>query len=350
MRPPRKRRPPRWGRVILIVALVLCAITFSRSSALTPATVPVPPQVTPNPSAPVSDPFRTPEPLARAATMRETVIQGKTFGYCANGSVDNPALEVTRVIFVMHGNDRQACSTATAALAAGTPEQRATTLVVTPRFPIREDRVNPERQWYWTFYSWSQGDAAANEGTELSSFQVLDELIDRVRHLEIVVAGFSGGGQFVARYAAGTPHEALRYVITNPSSYLYFTPERPGTPPEVLQACPTYDNYRYGVNNLNDYMAQAGTLNLARRFSERRVVFLLGDADNDPRSSSMDRTCGALAQGANRFERGQRYWEYLPTVFGPSIRQRHALHVVPKAGHSVHAMFQDPAAKQALYG
>ncbi|MDO5501108.1 MAG: hypothetical protein Q4F67_15650, partial [Propionibacteriaceae bacterium] len=290
-----------------------------------------------------------PEPLSRSLTMRETRVSGRGFTYCSNGSIDNPPLEVARVIVVMHGNDRQPCGVAAAALAAGTPEQRASTLVVAPRFPIREDKV-PAGQLYWTFYSWSQGDVSANPDIRISSYAVVDELLDRVRHLPTVVAGFSGGGQFVARYAAGTAHEPLRFVITNPSSYLYWTPDRPGVPQEELAACRNYNDYRYGLGGLNTYMAGAGEMNLVRRFSERHVVYLLGDADNDPRSGSMDTTCGALAQGSNRFERGQRYWAYLPSVFGPAIHTRHRLVVVPKAAHNVQAMFQHPDSRSVLFG
>ena len=51
----------------------------------------------------------------------------------------------------------------------------------------------------------------------------------------VIVAGHSGGRQLVQRYAvAGRGDGALvkagihvRYVVANPSSYVYFSPERP---------------------------------------------------------------------------------------------------------------------------
>ena len=47
---------------------------------------------------------------------------------------------------------------------------------------------------------------------------------------------------------------ALRYVIANPSSYLYLTNERP-RPDGGLRAlrtriCPTYNQYKYGTDKL----------------------------------------------------------------------------------------------------
>lgn len=338
----------RLEHLLVVLLLVVTAVAFSSSSRI-PGASPSPPAVAERPSDSTT-PFVIPEPLTRSVRMRETQVAGRGFSYCANGSIDHPASEAARVIVIMHGNDRQPCAVASAVLAAGTPQQRAQTLVVSPRFPIREDRINPNTQLYWSFYGWSQGDLSANDDVRISSYAVADELLDRVRHLPTVVAGFSGGGQFVARYAAGTTHEPLRFLVTNPSSYLYWTPDRPGIPREQLSACPVYNDYRYGVHRLNDYMASAGELNLRRRFSERRIIYLLGTADNDPRSSSMDRSCGAQAEGAHRFERGQRYWAYLPSVFGPSIHTRHRLIVVPGVSHNVHAMFQHPDARMALYG
>ena len=88
---------------------------------------------------------------------------------------------------------------------------------------------------------------------------------------DIVVAGHSAGGQFVNRYAAGNPvHEplfadygiTLHYVVSNPSSYLYFDAKRwvPATesefavPYDELASCPNYDKYKYGLVAPNEYM------------------------------------------------------------------------------------------------
>lgn len=344
------RLPRRIGWVGLGVLLLL-ALSFSGSSPIDTIAAQTAP-VSPPEARPTLHTSRLidPEPLTRSVTLRETRVGGRILRYCSNASVDNPPAGLTRVIVALHGNDRQACGTATAALAAGTPEQRATTLVVTPWFPIRTDRINPNTDLHWSFFSWSQGDPAENVDARVSSYAVVDELLDRLRHVPTVVAGFSGGGQFVARYSAATSHEPVRFIIANPSSYLYWTADRPGTPPEQLAACPAYNDYRYGLNRLNPYLKTVGPLNLARRFGEREVVYLLGDEDNDPRSGSMDKSCGAQAEGPHRFERGMRYWHYLPLVFGPEIHRRHRLVVVPRVGHTVYPMFQHPGAKEALYG
>ncbi|MDO5683567.1 MAG: hypothetical protein Q4G46_12175 [Propionibacteriaceae bacterium] len=346
------RAKRRWVEHVLLVALlVITGIGFSRSSKPAVSAVPAPPPVAAeNPLQNVDDTLgRRGEPLATSAGWRETQVAGRIFKYCGNGSIDAPPTDVHRVIVIVHGNDRQACSLASSVLAAGTEQERATTLVVAPWFPLREDRVNPNTQLFWSFQSWSRGDDSANDDVRISSYAVVDEILERVRPLPTVVAGFSGGGQFVARYSAGTGHTPVRFIITNPSTYLYWTPERPGATRKQLANCPTYNDYRYGLNKLNGYMGAVGEETMKNRFAQHRVVYLLGDADNDPKSQSMDNSCAARTQGANRFERGERYWAYLPSVFGPEIHERHTKVVVPKVGHNAWGMFQHPDARAALF-
>ncbi|OYO09044.1 hypothetical protein CGZ94_14970 [Enemella evansiae] len=288
--------------------------------------------------------------LSRNVVLRSTMIAEKDFSYCSNGPVDDPPAEVRRVVFVVHGNDRRPCGMAGAVLAGATDAQREQTLVVAPRFASAEDTKDRAKELYWTFSGWSQGDPSVNPGAQISSYAVLDELIRRVGHRSVVVAGFSGGGQFVNRFAAGSASQPDRFVIANPSSYLYFTPARPGTPPEEVARCPGYNDYRYGLNQLNPYMAASGPKGLTERYGKRKVVYLLGDRDRDPRSSSMDKSCGANVEGPNRLERGQRYWAYLPSVYGPEIRTRQQLHLVPGVAHDAVGMFTAAPARQALLG
>ncbi|MGH7289199.1 MAG: hypothetical protein ACREI8_14395 [Myxococcota bacterium] len=84
------------------------------------------------------------------------------------------------------------------------------------------------------------------------------------------------GGQFVQRYAAGTPtverHPgiAFRFVVANAGSYLYLSPERevPGAlgtfavPASSQQAaCPYWNDYKYGLRT----RAQSCSIRAARR-------------------------------------------------------------------------------------
>ena len=84
---------------------------------------------------------------------------------------------------------------------------------------------------------WKDGEPAL--GSPIDSFTAMDRLLaaldDKARFpalKEIVVAGHSAGGQYVQRYAAGNRIEPtlsapVRYLVANPSSYLYLEPNRP---------------------------------------------------------------------------------------------------------------------------
>src|ERR1700756_5964144 len=93
----------------------------------------------------------------------------------------------------------------------------------------------PADTLHWSPEGWEGGDPA--EGPQpRGSFDALDAILARLadRHLfpdlkQVVVAGHSGGGQVVQRYAIATKGEmalkaaqiGVRYVVANPSSYAY---------------------------------------------------------------------------------------------------------------------------------
>lgn len=97
--------------------------------------------------------------------------------------------------------------------------------------------------------SWAWGGNSSDElAASISSFQVLDEMLlalaNRTRFPKlrrVVLAGHSGGGQALQRYAlANRVHEILieaglsvQYFPANPSSMTYLSGERP-----VLPAAP----------------------------------------------------------------------------------------------------------------
>jgi hypothetical protein len=74
----------------------------------------------------------------------------------------------------------------------------------------------------------------------------------------ITLVGQSAGGQFVQRYAAGgrAPDAfagvTIGYVTANPSSYLYLNSYRP-VAQNLIESCPEYNNYKYGLDNRNEY-------------------------------------------------------------------------------------------------
>lgn len=262
--------------------------------------------------------------------------------YCATAPVEALPATVTRVVVAVHGLDADACAwraTVEAALGGDNPG----TAVVAPQFGPRRAPYGALR---WTNRAWPAGDPAIGGGA--SSFAALDALIAAAGDREVVVVGFSAGGQLANRHAATSPVGATRYVVMNPSSYVYFTPERPEVPPEALAACPTYDDWRYGLRGLNAYAAAAGPEAIAARYRERRVTYLIGTRDDSTSTPMLDNSCAARAQGPDREARAHRYQQHLRDVFGAGVTARHPLIAVAGVGHDGAAMVRSDAARAVL--
>lgn len=176
----------------------------------------------------------------------------------------------------------------------------------------------------------------------------------------VTVAGHSGGGQIVQRYAVlNNVDEAirkrgidLRYVIANPSSYLYFTPERPrgkGFARYSTSVCPDYDHYKYGMVDMVPYAAGKTGRQLFNRYAQRHVTYLVGTHDNDPNHRVLDKLCGAEAEGPTRLDRARNYWRYERYLAGRK-RVNHQAHEVVGVGHEQAKMFGSRCGAQAVFG
>ena len=181
-----------------------------------------------------------------------------------------------------------------------------------------------------------------------------------------MLAGHSGGAQLVQRYAVLNNVDgplrrdglALRYVIANPSSYLYLTNERPrpdgkGYAPYERGICPTYNQYKYGTDKLPAYARGQEESRLFVRYAARDVTYLLGGADNNPEHRLLDKTCGAEAQGSTRLARGTAYLQYeflLASRGGKPVTLHRAGYEVRGVGHDGKNMFGSECGAQVLLG
>ena len=294
-----------------------------------------------------------------------------------------PHPRVTRVVVIINGTLRNAdvyfASAVAAAEAAGADP--AGVLIAAPQFLAAPDaeafRLDADVP-YWTAEGWKIGDRALHPEGGPSSYAVLDAVLaaalDRARFRAlrtVVIAGHSAGGQFVHRYAASNrAHAALRaaglavrYVVANPSSYLYFDDRRltaaGALAPYSRETCADFNRYRYGLEEPNEYVGAAlaalgggpaGAEALGREYGGRDVACLLGEADSDPNNESLDKSCAAAAQGPTRLERGRRYFRYVRMLLGPSVTATHSLHVVPGVGHDHRGMFMSPCGLSLLFG
>jgi len=282
---------------------------------------------------------------------------------------DDTQADIERAVLVVHGRLRNADVYWRSAQRArqAAPAQGPHTLLVVPQFLTERDlaahRLAPDTL-RWSLGGWEGGEAAMGPAP-ISSFEAIDAILavlaDRRRFpklTQVVIAGHSGGGQVVQRYAVVGEAQArlaaagikLRYVVANPSSYLYFNAERPqddGTfAPLAARSCPSVDRWKYGWNGAPAYARRLAPEEYERRYTVRDVVYLLGGADIDPQHPALDKSCAGEAQGPHRLARGRAYVSYL-RLRHPELRQ--AVHVVAGVGHDGEHMLGSACGLAALF-
>ena len=274
----------------------------------------------------------------------------------------HPLPNIKRAVIVVHGVGRDADGYLRSAEAARVAAGHAgeDTLLIVPQFLADIDVATfhlPPLTLHWSTGGWSEGEPAHGP-VPVSSFDVFDAIL---RHLadrallpslaHVVLAGHSAGGQVVQRYSIVGRGEAtlaarglvLRYVVANPSSYLYFSDDRPV--PVDRAACPHFDRWKYGLAGAPPYVGD--TTDMEARFAARQVIYLLGTADLDPHQADLDMTCGGEAEGAYRLARGEAYFAYLQARHPGTLAQRVA--VVPGVGHNEGKMFGSVCGLAALF-
>jgi len=239
-------------------------------------------------------------------------------------------------------------------------------LVLAPQF-IEGVQLEEEGLLFWD-RRWRSGGMSLSTGLNrdlpsLSSIEVMDRLIDISIKLNpgihrIIILGHSAGGQFVLKYAAiNNRHEILeqqgvsiRYVVANPSSYLYLDETRYQLnskgeilkiPREELINCPGYNKYKYGLEELYGYAETLSPQLIRMRLLTRPVMFVLGKADTD-RNWSLDKSCEGEAQGENRYQRGLLYKHHLGHFVKISFESPHIWLKIPEVGHDATEIFTYP--------
>lgn len=279
---------------------------------------------------------------------RSLSVSGGRLALFSTVPLDEPRPGPNEAVIVVHGALRNAGDY----YRSIRPGRRR--LVVAPQF-LTEDDVRADearaRYLHWGTEEWKGGLG------EVSSFTVMDELLQSVaafpdvRHVTIV--GNSAGGQFVNRYAAvgrGPDHigASVRFVVANPSTYLYFDRQRPKGDSFVDHDDLDVDQWRYGFGGgVPDYVGEATSgQEYFDRYAQRDVVYLLGEQDADPGALLLEVHPAAEAQGRTRRERGENYHRYLRHKAGRPV---HTLVHVPRVGHDAAAMFASPQAGPYLF-
>jgi len=363
---------------------LLLAVSAS-AAAQTPG--PSGPYGNPPGNDPYSDLYASPssasQPSPLASQRMELGPQGHRYPFPVYASLPLNApgslSKVKRLIIVVHDERRDARRSlrAVAALYAGQAGPKADTLIVAPRFPSMVD-ASLQGMPAWRRTGWMEGlpsIAARDRPPPISSFRILDDLLrhftapGRLPALQtLVLAGHGAGAQMVQRYAVLNPlDESLRatgldltYVVANAESYLYLSPLRPsrtgrGYTRYERGICPTYEHYRYGLEDLpavlQNYDGRLSRIQLATRYAQRHVTYLLGSADTNPEYAGLDKGCGAEAEGATPLARGLGYWGYemrARAKYAP--KPAHRGFIVQDIGHSETEIYASACAARALLG
>jgi hypothetical protein len=288
---------------------------------------------------------------------------------------NQPLPGVVRAVIVIHGKlrnaDRYFHSAEKGRDAAH--EQGATaadangTLLIAPQFLATLDfggRREPADLLRWDANGWMAGDDAVAP-VPLSSYAVLDAIVGRLADRkrfpdlrEVVIAGHSGGGQVVQRYAVAARDTgvlardgiALRYVVSSPSSYAYFDAERPADDGKPFDpaTCPGFDDWKYGMHRRPPYLADRTPAQLEAAYVARRVDYLVGGNDDNPQQKALDQSCPAEAQGPQRVARAEAYFAYLRARHPHGLNQQ--LHIVRGVGHDGARMLTSVCSLHAMYG
>jgi len=281
--------------------------------------------------------------------------------------------EMTRAVIVFHGKGRDVKgyfrALEYAAKQAGVPGEH--TILLAPQFLREEDAEAhrlPPKFLRWHAGSWSAGEPATGP-LRISSFDVIDALLSTLANrtqfpslTTVVLIGHSGGGQLLNRYAIvgqqpgllSSAGIAVRFVIANPSSYFYFSDDRPQADGSFAAfraaACPEFNHWRYGSVNAPTYVADGSAAGWQRRetdYAKENVIYLLGTDDTDPAQQDLDTSCAGEAEGHERLERGKNYFRYLAHRHPTDLNQK--LWYVTGVAHVGSRMLESSCAVAALF-
>ena len=313
-------------------------------------------------------------PVQTVAPQRLAVTTAKGIGQLAlhvSGDWSVPRPDIRRAVIIFHGILRNADvyyrDSLVALAEAG--EAGAGTLMIAPQFLADFDAIAhklPGDTLAWDQQDWPAGSASLT-AAQASSYEAIDAILARLSDrnwfpnlTQIIVAGHSGGGQVVQRYAVVTKGDSglkalgikIRYVVANPSSYVYFVPERPADDGRLVpfagaNTCPRFNEWRYGFSGrLPAYIDEPASV-LEQRYLARDVLHLLGSEDTDPNHRVLDNSCSGKAEGPHRNFRGHAYYNGMKARHGAAYR--HRIFDVPGVGHHGGRMFGSACGLFALF-
>jgi len=212
---------------------------------------------------------------------------------------------------------------------------------------------------YWSSLGYRDG-KTSNGTTQISSFEVLDILINRLADKnffpvlnEIIITGQSSGGRFVHTYAAGNRSESthqdihFEYIVSESQYFYYPTNERIDEQTNNLYTpnnCNGLQFWPFGYELAPNYVSVLDKVTFDERFVNRSITYLLGNGTGtDSELNTTD--CEAVLSGSSRYKRGENMYLYMGLKF-PS--NNHKKTVAQGISHDGQAMYTSPEFKSLL--
>ncbi len=250
--------------------------------------------------------------LATATLATVMLPGGTTLPYFVSAPDEK---SLTQALIAIHGYTRDATRTfAAASHAAANAGASARTLIVAPIFPVPapEDEkchfhdvpTAAPTDALWHCGAWARGGAALN--APVTSFAAMDALVEKIaraytRVRVVTIAGFSAGAQFVQHYAGFADVQSapvlLRYVIADPSEFVYFDP---GRPVATNAACPDANDWKFGTDRLPADLGRSAAAARAA-YAASDIRYLAGSLDTGAGPGTayrlLEKNCAAEQQG-----------------------------------------------------
>lgn len=248
-------------------------------------------------------------------------IQSNQVNKILYASWDKPDVEIlytlpkeinnqTKVLFIIHGNSRDVKKYLNLWLEDAKDKN---VILVAPHF-TKENYPNFGTLQIAKSSGKILNDQSNNLTNSISSFFTYFKSKYNLESSTYRIFGFSAGSQFVHRYLMyGKDTRTEKAVLGSAGWYTFLNEEK----------------YPYGTKNMPIEKERY------EWFLSRRVLFILGNKDNDPNHPTLNLSKGAKKQGNNRYERGQNYFDSLLNFSQKNkIPFRWRYKVVPSLDHN----------------
>ena len=283
----------------------------------------------------------------------------------SNMDVNEENSQADKAIVVLHGANRNADEYFNSIhSSASYLSIQNETIIIAPQFLLLEDmeswELSPDTPYWQNLTGWTIGNKSISttqhpRDFQLSSYTIMDSLLSFINNEftnvnDIILVGNSAGAQFINRYAGGSPlpfNDKIRFVISAPSSFLYFNENRYQYPNSwaVPSNCNNYNRYKYGLGDLNNYMSISGEDSIIARYQKRNIIYLVGEQDNGGTTD-----CQSMVQGQNRIERSLTYYNYLQYFYDSEITNNQKIAIIPSVNHNHDQIFNSSCGRKAIFG